>query len=113
MSPAAAPSGDLTRLDASALAAQLASGDVSSVEATQAHLDRIAAVDGDIHAFLHLNADALDTAAAIRSRCAWVASTLDTSPAASRAASSDASSRVMSSEAGAALTAPPPGSTRP
>ena len=58
-------SADLTRLDASALAEKLASGDVSSVEATQAHLDRIAAVDADIHAFLHLNAAALDTAAAI------------------------------------------------
>ncbi len=32
---------------------------------TQAHLDRIAAVDGDIHAFLHLNAAALETAAAV------------------------------------------------
>jgi aspartyl-tRNA(Asn)/glutamyl-tRNA(Gln) amidotransferase subunit A len=58
-------SADLTRLDASALAEKLASGDVSSVEATQAHLDRIAAVDADIHAFLHLNSAALETAAAI------------------------------------------------
>ena len=29
-------------------------GEVSSVEVTQAHLDRIAAVDADVHAFLHV-----------------------------------------------------------
>jgi len=57
-------SADLTRLDASALSELLAAGDVSSVEVTQAHLDRIAAVDPDIHAFLHVNAEALSTAAA-------------------------------------------------
>ena len=57
-------SADLTRLPAADLAALLAAGEVSSVEATQAHLDRIAAVDGDVHAFLHVNAAALDAAAA-------------------------------------------------
>ena len=57
---------DLTRLSASDLAASLASGEVSSVEATRAHLDRISAVDGDIHAFLHVAADAaLERAAEI------------------------------------------------
>ena len=56
---------DLIHLSASELAAKLTSGEVSSVEATQAHLDRIAAVDGDVHAFLHVNAEALDTAALI------------------------------------------------
>jgi len=45
---------DLTRLTADALATKLSSGEVSSVEATQAHLDRIAAVDGAVHAFLHV-----------------------------------------------------------
>lgn len=45
---------DLTRLDAADLAAKLAAGDVSSVEATRAHLDRIEAVDGAVHAFLHI-----------------------------------------------------------
>jgi len=55
----------LINLSASALADKLASGEVSSVEATQAHLDRIAAVDGDVHAFLHVSADALATAAAV------------------------------------------------
>jgi aspartyl-tRNA(Asn)/glutamyl-tRNA(Gln) amidotransferase subunit A len=56
---------DIIRLSASDLAERLASGDVSSVEATQAHLDRIAAVDGDVHAFLHVNEHALEVAADI------------------------------------------------
>ncbi|MEO8529007.1 MAG: amidase family protein, partial [Pseudolysinimonas sp.] len=53
---------ELTTLAASRLAELLGSREVSSVDVTQAHLDRIAAVDGDIHAFLHLNAGALDAA---------------------------------------------------
>ncbi|MDN4640267.1 Asp-tRNA(Asn)/Glu-tRNA(Gln) amidotransferase subunit GatA [Agreia sp. PsM10] len=48
---------DLTRLTADALATKLSTGEVSSVEATQAHLDRIAAVDGSVHAFLHVASD--------------------------------------------------------
>ncbi len=59
---------DLTRLTAAGLAAELGSGAVSAVEATQAHLDRIAAVDGDVHAFLHVSSTALADAAAIDSR---------------------------------------------
>ncbi|CAN5306430.1 Asp-tRNA(Asn)/Glu-tRNA(Gln) amidotransferase subunit GatA [soil metagenome] len=55
----------LIHLSAADLAEKLATGEVSSVEATQAHLDRIAAVDGDVHAFLHVNAAALDAAAAV------------------------------------------------
>ncbi|MBX3098767.1 MAG: Asp-tRNA(Asn)/Glu-tRNA(Gln) amidotransferase subunit GatA [Salinibacterium sp.] len=55
----------LITLSAADLAAKLASGEVSSVEATQAHLDRIAAVDGDVHAFLHVNSEALATAASV------------------------------------------------
>ncbi len=35
----------------------LAAGDLTSVELTQAHLDRIADVDGAVHAFLHVDAD--------------------------------------------------------
>ncbi len=59
-------SADLTRLTAAGLAAALTSGEASSVEATQAHLDRIAAVDGPVHAFLHVSADqALATARAV------------------------------------------------
>ncbi len=56
---------DLTRLSAAELSTHLASGEVSSVDVTQAHLDRIAAVDGDVHAFLHVNAAALETAAQV------------------------------------------------
>ncbi|WP_100813908.1 Asp-tRNA(Asn)/Glu-tRNA(Gln) amidotransferase subunit GatA [Microbacterium lacus] len=59
---------DLTRLSAAALSEKLAKGDVSSVEATRAHLDRIAAVDGDVHAFLHVSDHALDVAADIDRR---------------------------------------------
>ena len=59
---------DLTRLSAAALADALAKGEVSSVEATRAHLERIAAVDGDVHAFLHVSDHALDVAADIDRR---------------------------------------------
>ena len=59
---------DITNLSAAALADRLAAGEISSVEATQAHLDRIAAVDGDIHAFLHVSDHALDVAADIDRR---------------------------------------------
>ncbi|ACZ21005.1 aspartyl/glutamyl-tRNA(Asn/Gln) amidotransferase subunit A [Sanguibacter keddieii DSM 10542] len=60
---------DLTRKSAAELAAHLVAGDVSSVEVTQAHLDRISAVDTDVHAFLHVSADeALATARDIDAR---------------------------------------------
>ena len=60
---------DLTRLSAADLAGALARKEASSVEATRAHLDRIAAVDGDVHAFLHVNdEDALATAADVDAR---------------------------------------------
>jgi len=54
---AASTSDDLTRLPAATLGRMLAAGDVSAVEATQAHLDRIAAVDDRVHAFLHVDVD--------------------------------------------------------
>ena len=47
---------ELIRMNASDLVDAMNSGDVSSVEVTQAHLDRIAAVDGEVHAFLHVDA---------------------------------------------------------
>ncbi|WP_426724604.1 Asp-tRNA(Asn)/Glu-tRNA(Gln) amidotransferase subunit GatA [Curtobacterium flaccumfaciens] len=59
---------DITKLSAAALADALVARDVSSVEATQAHLDRIASVDGDVHAFLHVNQNALAVAKSIDSR---------------------------------------------
>jgi aspartyl-tRNA(Asn)/glutamyl-tRNA(Gln) amidotransferase subunit A len=57
---------DLIRKDASELAGLVSSGKVSAVEVAQAHLDRIAAVDGDVHAFLHVDTKgALASAAAV------------------------------------------------
>lgn len=47
---------ELTRISASALAAAIAGGEVSALEATNAHLSRIAAVDSRINAFLHVAA---------------------------------------------------------
>lgn len=59
---------DLTTLDASVLADKIHSREVSSVEVTQAHLDRIAAVDSEYHAFLHVAGEqALEAAAAVDS----------------------------------------------
>ena len=48
---------DLTRKTAAELAELMTSGQASSVEITQAHLDRIAAVDGAVHAFLHVDTE--------------------------------------------------------
>ncbi|BDZ56213.1 Asp-tRNA(Asn)/Glu-tRNA(Gln) amidotransferase subunit GatA [Agromyces marinus] len=59
---------EIIRLTAADLADKLASGEVSAVEATKAHLDRISAVDGAVHAFLHVNEQALETAAEIDRR---------------------------------------------
>ncbi|WP_278763227.1 Asp-tRNA(Asn)/Glu-tRNA(Gln) amidotransferase subunit GatA [Corynebacterium argentoratense] len=49
---------ELTRMTAAELADRIHSREVSSVEVTQAHLDRIDAVDSDLHAFLHVGAEA-------------------------------------------------------
>jgi aspartyl-tRNA(Asn)/glutamyl-tRNA(Gln) amidotransferase subunit A len=51
------------RRTAAELAGDLASGATTSVELTQAALDRIAAVDGAVHAFLEVDADGALTAA--------------------------------------------------
>ncbi|MDT5367139.1 MAG: aspartyl-tRNA(Asn)/glutamyl-tRNA(Gln) amidotransferase subunit [Mycobacterium sp.] len=48
---------ELIRLDAATLAEKIAGGEVSSVEATQAHLDQIEATDDRYHAFLHVAAE--------------------------------------------------------
>ena len=48
---------DLTRRTAAELASLVASGEVSAVEVAQAHLDRIAEVDGRLNAFLHVDAE--------------------------------------------------------
>src|SRR5699024_6993192 len=60
---------DQTRSTAADIAAALADGSTTSVEVTQQHLDRIAAVDGRIHAYLHVDAEgALATAADVDRR---------------------------------------------
>ena len=60
---------DLTRLTAVEAGRLLAGGDVSAVDLAQAHLDRIAEVDGELHAFLHVDAEgALAAARAVDAR---------------------------------------------
>ncbi|MEP6598108.1 MAG: Asp-tRNA(Asn)/Glu-tRNA(Gln) amidotransferase subunit GatA [Actinomycetota bacterium] len=57
---------ELIRGTAAEIAGLIASGQVSAVEVTQAHLDRIDAVDGSVRAFLHVDADgALAAATAV------------------------------------------------
>ena len=59
---------ELTRMTAADLANEIASGQVSAVEVAQAHLDRIGAVDGAVHAFLHVSGEsALEQARAVDS----------------------------------------------
>ncbi|QMU78983.1 Asp-tRNA(Asn)/Glu-tRNA(Gln) amidotransferase subunit GatA [Streptacidiphilus sp. PB12-B1b] len=48
---------DLTRATAADTAAAVAAGTVSAVEVAQAHLARIDAVDGKVHAFLHVDTE--------------------------------------------------------
>jgi aspartyl-tRNA(Asn)/glutamyl-tRNA(Gln) amidotransferase subunit A len=60
---------DLTRSTAAELSGLLKAKQVSAREVTQAHLDRIAAVDDKVHAFLHVAADeALTQATSIDDR---------------------------------------------
>ncbi len=57
---------ELTRMTATELAAKIQAREVSSVEVTQAHLDRIAEVDDRVHAFLHVSTErALNAARAV------------------------------------------------
>ncbi|MDQ3887014.1 MAG: Asp-tRNA(Asn)/Glu-tRNA(Gln) amidotransferase subunit GatA, partial [Actinomycetota bacterium] len=57
---------DLTRCTAAELADAIHSRATTAVEVTRAHLDRIAAVDAPVHAFLHVDAEgALAAAAAV------------------------------------------------
>ena len=62
---------ELLTLTAAELGERIAARQVSSEEVTQAHLDRISEVDGDIHAFLLVDhAGALDAARRIDARIA-------------------------------------------
>jgi aspartyl-tRNA(Asn)/glutamyl-tRNA(Gln) amidotransferase subunit A len=54
---------ELTRMTAAEIAAAIAAGEVSAVEVTRAHLDRIEDVDPQVHAFLHVAADGAVSAA--------------------------------------------------
>ncbi len=51
------PELEITRRTAADLAEALSAKQISAVEVTRAHLDRIEAVDGAVHAFLHVAAD--------------------------------------------------------
>jgi len=54
---------EIVTATAAELSRRLQAKEVSAVEVTQAHLDRIAQVDGEVHAFLHVNdEEALATA---------------------------------------------------
>ena len=56
----------MIHLSASEMAAKLVAGETTSVALTQAHLDRIAAVDTDVHAFLFVDTEgALEQARAV------------------------------------------------
>ncbi|MFV2111615.1 Asp-tRNA(Asn)/Glu-tRNA(Gln) amidotransferase subunit GatA [Micromonospora sp. LOL_025] len=55
---------DLTRLTATEIAGLVATGETSAVEVTRAHLDRIAAVDDRVNAFLHVDSEGALAAAA-------------------------------------------------
>ncbi len=60
---------ELIRLTADAMAQALASNEISSVELTTAHVDRIESVESSIHAFLHVDREgALATAADVDAR---------------------------------------------
>src|SRR4051795_6761073 len=56
-------SDDLTRLSAAETHDRIAAGEVSALEVTEAHLDRIAATDQVVHAFLHVDHDGARAAA--------------------------------------------------
>jgi aspartyl-tRNA(Asn)/glutamyl-tRNA(Gln) amidotransferase subunit A len=47
----------MIRSSASEMAAKLIAGETTSVELTKAHLERIAEVDSDVHAFLYVDTE--------------------------------------------------------
>src|SRR4051812_19316630 len=60
---------DVTRMTAAQVAGLISSGEASAVEVATAHLDRIAAVDDRVHAFLHVDTEgALAAARAVDER---------------------------------------------
>src|SRR5690606_5104816 len=67
---------ELIHRTAPALAGLIRTKEVSAVEVAQAHLDRIAEVDGSVHAFLHVAAEAALESAALVDAAAEPASPL-------------------------------------
>ncbi|HEX2291484.1 MAG TPA: amidase, partial [Pseudonocardiaceae bacterium] len=59
----------LTQLPAADLASLIHTRETSAVEVVRAHLDRIAAVEPAVHAFLHLDAEGALAAAAAVDEC--------------------------------------------
>ena len=55
---------DVTKMTAAQIAGLIATGETSAVEVATAHLDRIAAVDDRVHAFLHVDREGALAAAA-------------------------------------------------
>ena len=71
MSPSQASDREVFRNKAVDLAAKIKSGELSSAEVVRAHLDRIAEIDGEIHAFLYVDGErALATAARVDAKIA-------------------------------------------
>ena len=71
MTSSSTHSGSIIRETAADLAAKIASRELSTVEVTSAHLDRISEVDGEVHAFLYVDrARALATADAVDAKIA-------------------------------------------
>ena len=68
MTLAEAPSAEIIRQTAVDLATKIKSGELSAVEVTRSHLDRIAEVDGEIHAFLYVDGERA-LASAARAGC--------------------------------------------
>ena len=65
------PAAEIILQSAADLAHKIKSGELSAVEVAQAHLDRIAEIDGEIHAFLYVDGErALATAARVDAKIA-------------------------------------------
>ena len=65
------PVAEIILQSAADLAHKIKSGELSAVEVAQAHLDRIAEIDGEIHAFLYVDGErALATAARVDAKIA-------------------------------------------
>ena len=69
---------EIIKKNASELVELMASGSLSSVEITKAHLDRIAAINGTINSFLHITAEAALAVAADVDRRRTAGETLPT-----------------------------------